>query len=112
MSVQRIVLPSVAVLVALSCLLGMQQRESGNQTTEEPVQYAARQLEIAEQALRQIEQGIEQGAVNPIDPQYAAWSQRAAEAQRALGDAEGYRRALEEHVSRLQGIVEARDMFR
>ena len=112
MSVRRIAVLSGGALVAVSCLLGMEQRESGNQTAGEPLQYAARQLEIAQEGLRQIEQGIEQGAVSPIDPQYAAWSERVVEAQRSIGDAEAYRRALQEHVRRLERIVEARDMFR
>ena len=112
MSVRRIAVLSGGALVAVSCLLGMEQRESGNQTGKEPLQYAARQLEIAQDGLRQIEQGIEQGAVSPIDPQYAAWSQRVVEAQQAVGDVDAYRRALQDHVRRLERIVEARDTFR
>ena len=112
------VLPAGAALIAISCLAGMQQQphrptaDGGNQPAEESVQYARRQLEIAQQALRQLEQGIEQGAVSPIDPQYAAWSQRIVDAYRALGDVEGYVAALQQHVERLERIVDARETFR
>lgn len=107
-----------AALIAVSCFAGMQQQPhrpaegGGNQPGEESVQYARRQLEIARQGLQQLEQGIEQGAVSPIDPQYAAWSQRVVDAQRALGDVQGYLRALQQHVERLERIVEARETFR
>lgn len=101
-----------AALVAISCLAGMQQQQSGNQAGDESVQYAHRQLEIAQRAMQQLEQGIEQGAVSPIDPQYAAWSQRAVDSYRALGDVDGYLQALRDHVGRLERIVEARETFR
>ena len=118
MSTRNAVLLTGAAVIAVSCFVGMQQQphrpaeNGGNQPAEESVQYARRQLEIAQQALRQLEQGIEQGAVSPIDPQYAAWSQRAVDSYRALGDVEGYVGALQHHVGRLERIVEARETFR
>ena len=108
---KRGVLGLSAVTALVLCGLAAAQQNSGNQAAPAAVQYARQQLELAQDGLRQIEEGIERGVISPVDPQYATWSQRVAEAYRATGDVEGSSRALQQHAERLERIVEARRRF-